>query len=574
MKLHCPHCGVKGSAEDSYSGRRVQCPKCQGIFEVEPGMDLTLTGETPLAPKPPTTPTEAVAQVEELEAAVEQERDFWEADDEQPASDELVEPTEPEEEEPADQELEPAAAEEEETLEWEDIASELDLQSADGESEEELEVDLQESPAEVSSQEDESEQPVDDSAEAEEEEEDEIELEEALEVYQETEEDEEAEDFAEMAVETAVETDEKADEVEADKASEKDIWAEWDESPMLGPVDFGGPKTEMADGQDEPAPPEDVADVEQEGDAANGQEKAEVELEPYGIETEQCWQCGKKDNLGEPFVTKDGRMYCADCAKAEIGEESADTGEEGHQEQSADTLSPDDEQADQETETAAAATVGPEPFSIGATLRKAWAMTKGAKGAIWAGSAIMYLILLAIVAGGMTLLRTAGGDMSSTGLALNLVLPAIIDVCFVIFTAGLLLMGIKKVAGESISWKMIFAGFPNAGKIIVATILQTLLIGIGFLLLVLPGIYLAVGYVMTIPLIVCEGLSPWQAMEKSRKAVHKVWWRVLGLYILMSIIFSLSAIPLAIGLIWTWPMFLTLAGVVYWQLFGVNKTDG
>ena len=34
MKLHCPHCGVKGAADDSYLGRNVKCPKCQGVFVV------------------------------------------------------------------------------------------------------------------------------------------------------------------------------------------------------------------------------------------------------------------------------------------------------------------------------------------------------------------------------------------------------------------------------------------------------------------------------------------------------------------------------------------------------------
>ncbi|EKD37015.1 MAG: hypothetical protein ACD_75C01288G0005, partial [uncultured bacterium] len=32
MKIHCPHCGVKGSADDSYYGKNVKCPKCQEIF--------------------------------------------------------------------------------------------------------------------------------------------------------------------------------------------------------------------------------------------------------------------------------------------------------------------------------------------------------------------------------------------------------------------------------------------------------------------------------------------------------------------------------------------------------------
>lgn len=76
---------------------------------------------------------------------------------------------------------------------------------------------------------------------------------------------------------------------------------------------------------------------------------------------------------------------------------------------------------------------------------------------------------------------------------------------------------------------------------------------------------------MTLPLIVDKGLSPWQAMETSRKAVHKIWWRLIGLFIVMGLIFVVSLVPLGIGLIWTWPMFIILTGVVYRHLFGAEE---
>lgn len=37
MKMNCPHCGVTGTAPERLRGRRVQCPKCQGIFEAGKG---------------------------------------------------------------------------------------------------------------------------------------------------------------------------------------------------------------------------------------------------------------------------------------------------------------------------------------------------------------------------------------------------------------------------------------------------------------------------------------------------------------------------------------------------------
>ena len=40
MKIYCPHCGVKGSADDSYSGRKIKCPKCQEMFDLKPDMAI------------------------------------------------------------------------------------------------------------------------------------------------------------------------------------------------------------------------------------------------------------------------------------------------------------------------------------------------------------------------------------------------------------------------------------------------------------------------------------------------------------------------------------------------------
>ena len=145
---------------------------------------------------------------------------------------------------------------------------------------------------------------------------------------------------------------------------------------------------------------------------------------------------------------------------------------------------------------------------------------------------------------------TTTEDLGLGGYILPSLFQVVTQVVSMLFIAGLLFMGIRKVAGDSVSWKMIFHGFSFTGKIIVVTILQFILVSIGFLLLILPGIYLAVGYAMAIPLIVDKNLSPWQALETSRKAVHKVWWKVAALYIVMSLLFLVASIPLGIGLIW------------------------
>ena len=207
-------------------------------------------------------------------------------------------------------------------------------------------------------------------------------------------------------------------------------------------------------------------------------------------------------------------------------------------------------------------------FSILGVIKDAWRETKGAKAPILAGTIVMCLVMFVIGAAGTFL----GIDPTTmTGVVISMAVQALLTFLSVIFTAGLLYMGVRKVSGDDISWKMVFEGFSYTGQIVLATLLQTILIGIGLLLLVLPGIYLIVGYGLTLPLILDRKMSAWEAMETSRKAIHKVWWKVAGAFFLMSCIYMVSTIPLGIGLIWTVPMFAVLIGVVYRCLLGVEK---
>ena len=60
-------------------------------------------------------------------------------------------------------------------------------------------------------------------------------------------------------------------------------------------------------------------------------------------------------------------------------------------------------------------------------------------------------------------------------------------------------------------------------------------------------------------------------METSRKAIHKHWFKIFGLYLTMGIIYILSLIPLFLGVIWTLPMFFMVGGVLYREIFGVSE---
>lgn len=200
-------------------------------------------------------------------------------------------------------------------------------------------------------------------------------------------------------------------------------------------------------------------------------------------------------------------------------------------------------------------------FTIGDIIGTAWAKTQGNKGKIWLAILLYVLATIAVIAVASVLLFIVPlfGVLLSSALQFAVLTPV---------TAGLYLLGIKIAANQNVSGASIFDYFDKIWSLLLTMILMSIMIAIGFALLILPGIYLAVAYAMALPLVIDKNLSPWDAMEASRKAVSKHWFKVLGLYIVILLIMWLSAIPVGIGLIWTLPLAVVLYGVLYTTMFG------
>ncbi|SHM57206.1 hypothetical protein [Phytopseudomonas punonensis] len=210
-------------------------------------------------------------------------------------------------------------------------------------------------------------------------------------------------------------------------------------------------------------------------------------------------------------------------------------------------------------------------FTISGLLSEAWQLTKGTKGIIIGGFVVFYLAIFvaSFIIGGVLGIFSMFSE--------NLVLIIISQLLTTIFAsavsypfiAGLNMIGIRRAAGQPFSFNEIFSHFGRTLPLLGVAVLMMLLIYLGMILLLIPGIYLAVAYMLAIPLVVERGLSPWQAMEASRKAITQHWFKVFGLFLLLGLIVSISAIPLLIGLVWTIPLFVVAMGVLYRTIFGV-----
>jgi len=137
--------------------------------------------------------------------------------------------------------------------------------------------------------------------------------------------------------------------------------------------------------------------------------------------------------------------------------------------------------------------------------------------------------------------------------------------------AGIVMMAIENSRGEPIDFKSVFNYYHLTGKLALAGILIYIFTVVGFILLILPAIYVSVAYAFTVPLLIDKNMEVWEAMEHSRKTVTRHWFKVAGLMGLLTVIMAISIIPLGIGLIWSVPlMFVTLYGLAYPVIFNLE----
>lgn len=206
------------------------------------------------------------------------------------------------------------------------------------------------------------------------------------------------------------------------------------------------------------------------------------------------------------------------------------------------------------------------------TLGDAWRGLKGFK--LKCHIAMLLYFLVFIVAGiafgiAVAALAATGADEQVLAI-LGIVFQVVITALALPMTFAILIMAIRHEYGKSVSAGEVFRHFGAVPKLFLTYIVQTLLVLLGLALLVLPGVYLMFAYIYTMPLIVEKNLSIWQALETSRKAITRVWFRFFGFVWLISLINMLGVFTLGIAWIWTIPWSVLAFAMVYTRLFGAE----
>ena len=226
-------------------------------------------------------------------------------------------------------------------------------------------------------------------------------------------------------------------------------------------------------------------------------------------------------------------------------------------------------------ESAAKPNYSRDSWTIQSVLSSSWEKQKGAKGIILL-ACLIYMVITTIVelSYGALLISLDvieyGDQWDNVTWSVQLV-GFFVNVLESPLLYGLLLLGIQRSAGIPIHVKTIFQPFRFFFLLVSLTLLSSLFTVAGFLLLVLPGIYLALAYAFSPYLMIKKNMGIWESMETSRKTVTEYWWRYFGLMLLLVLLNIVAAVALLVPLVWTIPMTFIAIGEVYNASFEKNN---
>ena len=177
---------------------------------------------------------------------------------------------------------------------------------------------------------------------------------------------------------------------------------------------------------------------------------------------------------------------------------------------------------------------------IGDVLSEAWGLYKRFFGQFFLTALVVFVVLDLLAA----LVDRASGDNTSVNLFWAL-LGALISVVGYFWVQAALIETVNDVrdgrADRSIG-ETYSAVRPRLASATIAGILAAIGIGIGLILLIIPGLYLLTIWSMVIPVVVIESRSAGEAFGRSREVVSGNFWSVFGLIIVTFLLVAIASL--------------------------------
>jgi uncharacterized membrane protein len=219
-------------------------------------------------------------------------------------------------------------------------------------------------------------------------------------------------------------------------------------------------------------------------------------------------------------------------------------------------------------------------LDIGACFSRGWELVKGNFWPTVGVSTLVFIILMAfnqitgLFTGPIIQGMVRQQAVSPGGIVIVVLVSIVSAPVYIVLMAGLMKYFLNLIRGEPASIGDAFSGFgPSIGQLILLGLVTNLLVMIGYVLCVIPGIFLQVAWLFALPLVVDRRMNFWTAMELSRKMVCKHWFIVFAFLIVYGLVVVAGVIACCIGILVTMPIGMGAWMYAYETIFSRPQTS-
>lgn len=137
--------------------------------------------------------------------------------------------------------------------------------------------------------------------------------------------------------------------------------------------------------------------------------------------------------------------------------------------------------------------------------------------------------------------------------------------------AGFFIVSAKLLKNQTPVFADFFSGLRFFLQLALLEVVRSILVGIGLILLIVPGIYLVVSYFFALMFVVDQGLDFWPAMETSRRSVQTRWFKIFTLFLLLILLNLGGLLLLGVGLLVSVPLTHCIITAAYADIFGLKS---
>lgn len=194
-------------------------------------------------------------------------------------------------------------------------------------------------------------------------------------------------------------------------------------------------------------------------------------------------------------------------------------------------------------------------FTIGDALSNAWRITK---------SNFLFLVGVVVILFVIQFALGWIGEYFSREVAwLGAVFSIITLLIQVLLNVGAIAIVLKLVDGVQPKFTELFTTTKPYLQFVFVTILMSIIVGVGFILLIIPGIMLAIGLQFATYLVVDKGMGAVEALKESWEITKGMKWKLFGFALVIWLVNIVGLVLFGVGMLVTIPLTMIAMAYVY-----------